>query len=89
MFKRVSGEQINNTDFCDTILYSYGKALERLHLLSSRYTPDNTQRWSYSDVLDCIHDKLIDIPDEAAALMKRNYYEIILHRSPNRKVIMD
>ncbi|WP_373231080.1 phosphotransferase enzyme family protein [Cohnella sp.] len=81
VFKRVSGVQINNTDFSDTIIFSHGKALGRLHLLSSQYTPDKTQRWSYSDVLDWIQDVLMSFPEETAALMEtkllRSYFASI------------
>ncbi|WP_240703053.1 phosphotransferase [Cohnella luojiensis] len=61
MFNRVSGEQINKTDFSDRVIFSHGKALGKLHYLSSYYTPDSHKRWSYSDVL-------FDYPLETAAL---------------------
>lgn len=66
-FKRVPGKQINNTDINDTIIFSYGKALGRLHYLSSQYTPENFKRWSYSDVLDSVEEVLNDHPEESDA----------------------
>ncbi|TXK70170.1 phosphotransferase enzyme family protein [Paenibacillus sp. N3.4] len=84
VFKRVSGVQINNTDFSDTIIFSHGKALGRLHYLSSQYTPGKFKRWSYSDVLDWIQEVLISYPDESAALIEtkllRDYFASI-HKS--------
>lgn len=81
VFKRVSGVQINNTDFSDTILFSHGKALGRLHLLSSQYTQSKIKRSSYSDVFDWIQDTLMNFPEETAALMEtkllRNYFASI------------
>jgi Ser/Thr protein kinase RdoA (MazF antagonist) len=81
VFKRVSGVQINNTDFSDTIIFSHGKALGRLHLLSSQYTPSKNKRWSYSDVLDWIQDVLKNFPEETAASIEtkllRDYFASI------------
>ncbi|RXZ80984.1 hypothetical protein EBB07_16225 [Paenibacillaceae bacterium] len=70
VFKRVSGVQMNTTDFSDDIVFSYGKALGQLHYLSSEYTPAHSKRWSYSDVLSWIQDVLFDFPQEKAALME-------------------
>lgn len=81
VFKRVSGVQMNNTDFSDAIIFSHGKALGKLHCLSSQYTPIKTKRWSYSDVLDWIQDILMNFSDEKAALMEtellRDYFASI------------
>ncbi|MCL6602852.1 MAG: phosphotransferase [Paenibacillus sp.] len=81
VFERVSGVQMNHTDSSEPIIYSYGKALGRLHHLSSQYTPGNTKRWSYSDVLDWIEDVLVNFPEETAALMEtkilRDYFASI------------
>ncbi|MCR8634559.1 phosphotransferase enzyme family protein [Paenibacillus radicis (ex Xue et al. 2023)] len=68
VFKRVPGVQMNKTDFSDSTIFSHGKALGKLHQLSSEYTPIKTKRWSYSDVLDWIQDHLMDYPEETAAL---------------------
>lgn len=72
VFKRVSGVQINNTDFSDTIIFAHGKALGRLHYLSSQYSTDKIKRWSYSDVLNWIHEVLMKSPEESAALKETN-----------------
>jgi Ser/Thr protein kinase RdoA (MazF antagonist) len=78
VFKRVSGVQMNQTDFSDTIVFNYGKALGKLHHLSSQYTPTSAKRWSYHDVLDWIQDYLMDFPQESAALKEtkllRDYF---------------
>ena len=68
VFKRVAGEQINKTDFSDEVVFSHGKALGRLHDLSSQYTPIHHKRWSYADVLLWIQDTLANFPDENAAI---------------------
>ncbi|OPA75129.1 hypothetical protein BVG16_21205 [Paenibacillus selenitireducens] len=78
VFKRVSGVQMNQTDFGDTIVFNYGKALGKLHHLSSQYTPTAAKRWSYHDVLDWIQDYLMEFPQESAALKEtkllRDYF---------------
>lgn len=81
VFKRVSGVQINHTDLSDSIIFNYGKALGRLHQLSSQYSPGTFKRWSYSDVLDWIQDELMKFPNESAALIEtkllRDYFALI------------
>ncbi|WP_219835443.1 phosphotransferase enzyme family protein [Paenibacillus sp. R14(2021)] len=70
VFKRVAGVQINQTDFSDAIVFSHGKALGRLHYLSSTYTPAAHKRWSQRDVLAWMQDVLDDFPHETAARME-------------------
>ncbi|MFM9280788.1 phosphotransferase enzyme family protein [Paenibacillus jiagnxiensis] len=82
VFKRVSGVQISNTDFSDTVIFSYGKALGRLHRLSSQYTPGQFKRWSYRDVLDWIQEVLKDFPDESAALMETERLQVFFASIP-------
>ncbi|QOV11448.1 phosphotransferase enzyme family protein [Viridibacillus arvi] len=81
VFKRVAGVQLNKTDLNDIIIFNHGKALGKLHQLSSEYKPINNKRWSYSDVLNWIHNILIDIPNETLALMEtkllQDYFDSI------------
>ncbi|KZE69009.1 hypothetical protein AWM68_01715 [Fictibacillus phosphorivorans] len=81
VFKCVSGVQISKTEFSDKVIFSHGKALGKLHKLSSVYNPAKNKRWSYRDVLDWIHDTLVDFPHEKSALMEtkvlRDYFESI------------
>ena len=68
VFKRVPGVQLDRTDFPDDVMFTYGKALGKLHRLSSEYVPGDVKRWSYADVLDWIQDVLTAFPGETAAL---------------------
>ncbi|MGE8203617.1 phosphotransferase enzyme family protein [Heyndrickxia sp. NPDC080065] len=68
VFKRVPGVQISETDLSDRIVFSHGKALGKLHQLSSQYKPTTHKRWSYRDVLNWIHHSLLDFEDEELAL---------------------
>lgn len=85
VFKRVSGVQINQTDLSDNIVFSHGKALGKLHYLSSEYTPTNYKRWSYSDVLVWIQDVLVDFPQETAALTESKRLQAYFSSIPKTK----
>ncbi|WP_454191279.1 phosphotransferase enzyme family protein [Paenibacillus sp. Marseille-Q7038] len=90
-FQHVPGKQISNTDFSDEIIFSYGKALGRLHYLSSQYTPGDYKRWSYSDVLDWMDEMVKDNPDESAARKEikllRAYFATVPKSSHNYGLI--
>lgn len=81
VFKRVAGVQLNQTDLSETLIFNYGKALGKLHQLSSEYKPNINKRWSYSDVLSWIQALLINFPNEKQALMEarllQNYFDSI------------
>lgn len=81
VFKCVPGTQIINTDCSNDIIFSYGKALGRLHHLSNQYTTNKSRRWSYIDVLDWVEDVLRRFPEEEAVLMEveilRDYFASI------------
>ncbi|MFD1176013.1 phosphotransferase enzyme family protein [Paenibacillus puldeungensis] len=68
VFKRVPGMQINHTECSDDIIFSYGKALGKLHHLSSQYKTHKIRRWSYVDVLVWVEDVLRRFPGQEAAL---------------------
>jgi Ser/Thr protein kinase RdoA (MazF antagonist) len=81
VFKRVAGKQISMTDLSDSVIFSHGKALGKLHQLSNQYEPPKHKRWSYNDVLDWIDTILVDFPHEKLALMEtkllKDYFESI------------
>lgn len=58
-FDRVAGTQINSTDMSNEIMYAYGKALGKLHALSSIYKPA-TKKWTHNEVLEWIEEVLIE-----------------------------
>lgn len=67
-FKCVKGVQIDNTDFNDDIIFSYGKALGKLHQQSSQFSPNGYKRWSYIDVFQWISETLTGFVNEEASL---------------------
>lgn len=85
VFKRVAGVQLNKTDLSDVIIFNYGKALGKLHQLSSEYKPIHKKRWSYSDVLNWIHHILIDFPNETSALMETKLLQDYFNSIPITK----
>lgn len=56
-FLGVDGEEIEETDFSDKVCFAYGKALGKLHALSSSYTP-TVEKQSYEDLLSLIEKRL-------------------------------
>ncbi|KAB1434491.1 phosphotransferase enzyme family protein [Candidatus Galacturonibacter soehngenii] len=58
-FYRVAGNQINTTDMSHEIMYAYGKALGKLHALSTNYKP-STKKWTHNEVLEWIEEVIIE-----------------------------
>ncbi|MNC20867.1 homoserine kinase [compost metagenome] len=91
VFKRVAGVQLDRTEFADDIMFCYGKALGKLHRLSSQYIPGECRRWSYADVLDWIQDVLTQFPGETAALAEtallRDYFASVPKTQANYGLI--
>lgn len=52
-FESAKGVQLEKTDKSDEIMYQYGKALGKLHSLSSQFAP-KIKKWTYLNVLDWI-----------------------------------
>jgi Ser/Thr protein kinase RdoA (MazF antagonist) len=66
-FDRVSGVQIGDTEYKDSIMFEFGKTLGRLHMLSSAYNPVNMY-WSYEDVLKWVRNTLLEHKNQEFAL---------------------
>lgn len=56
-FKRVKGVSLEETDKSNEIMYEYGKALGKLHSLSSLFVP-KTKKWTHIEVLGWIEEIL-------------------------------
>ncbi len=67
VFDRVSGVPMGETNMDNRIMFEYGKALGKLHKLSSDFTPKN-KRWSYEDVLSWIKNILEKFQNQELAL---------------------
>lgn len=75
VFKCVPGMQISHTECSDNIIFSYGKALGKLHHLSSQYKNNKQSKWSYGDVLVWVEDVLGRFPGQEAAINEINILE--------------
>lgn len=81
VFDRVSGVQIGDTDFSDSIMYEFGKTLGSLHRLSSKFSPIN-KRWSYEDVLLWIKNILSEYQNQETAFKEVNLLQIYFSKLP-------
>jgi len=66
-FKEVSGKQISRLPLTDDIIFGWGKALGKLHKLSSEYKPVNNIRNDWKETMDWMEDVLSNFSDEITA----------------------
>lgn len=66
-FKEVSGKPLYRIALTDDIIFGYGKALGKLHKLSSEYKPVNNKRKDWNETMGWMEDVLADFPEETAA----------------------
>ena len=59
VFEGVPGHCIEDTDYSEKIMYTYGKALGRLHNLSMEYQPE-CRKWSYMNALEWVKKTLAE-----------------------------
>lgn len=81
VFDRVPGIQISDTNLGNTIMFEYGRALGKLHKLSSSFTPIN-KRWSYYDVLLWIKSTLEDFQNQKPAQEEVNLLQTYFSKLP-------
>ena len=67
-FSKVDGVPIEDTEMSREILFEYGKALGKLHSLSSNFEPQ-TKKWTHREVLDWIASVLSEYnaPDDVVS----------------------
>ncbi len=66
-FKRVPGKKVSHMTLTNEHIFGYGKALGKLHKLSSEYTPLNNKRRDWKETMDWMEDVLSNFPEESAA----------------------
>ena len=66
-FNKVSGTQLSRVPLTDDIILGWGKALGKLHKLSSKYTPKENKRRRWEDTFNWMEAVLSDFPNEDAA----------------------
>ncbi|TDQ40748.1 phosphotransferase enzyme family protein [Aureibacillus halotolerans] len=85
VFKQVAGVQMNETDLRGDIIFSYGKALGRLHQLSNTYLPKMHKCWSYHDVLHWVETTLKEFPQETLAIKEAEILKDYFDSLPKTK----
>lgn len=65
-FKEAPGKQISEILITDSLIFGWGKALGKLHKLSSEYKTINNTRVDWKKTMDWMEDILSDFPDETA-----------------------
>lgn len=90
-FKRACGYQLSSISITDNIIFGFGKALGKLHKLSSKYTPLSHTRKSWKDIFDWMETVLLDFPNELAAkdelALLNNYFTKLPATSENFGII--
>lgn len=66
-FKEVSGKQMSQLSLTDDIIFGWGKALGKLHKLSSEYKPINNIRNDWKETINWMEDVLSNFPNEITA----------------------
>lgn len=66
-FKEVCGKPLDEIPLTQDIIFGLGKALGKLHKLSSEYIPSNNKRNDWKKTMDWMEDVLSNFPDEIAA----------------------
>jgi len=66
-FKRVDGKRMDEIALTDDIILGLGKALGKLHKLSSEFNPVANKRKDWKDITDWMELILSALPDERAA----------------------
>lgn len=75
-FKEAPGKQLNQIPFTDELIFGWGKALGRLHKLSSKYKAVNNKRNDWKEAIDWMDDVLSNFPEETEA---KNELYILKH----------
>lgn len=84
-FKKASGSQLSEMQLTDELIYGAGKALGKLHSLSSEYKPIKNVRNDWRKNMDWMEDALSDFPDEVSAKNELSMLKDYLSKLPCTK----
>lgn len=84
-FKKVLGKQIAEMPLTKDIIFGLGKALGKLHKLSSEFSPVNNKRNDWKEIADWMEDVLSTFPDETAAKSELAILRSYLSKLPTTK----
>ncbi|MEW8995065.1 phosphotransferase enzyme family protein [Clostridium sp.] len=84
-FKKVSGKQISAMPLTKDLIFGLGKALGKLHKLSSEFSPVNNKRNDWKETACWMEDVLSTFPDETAAKSELSILRAYFSKLPTTK----
>ena len=87
VFDRVPGVQLGQIDYTYNMCRKHGKALGKLHKISSEYKPSKALRWSHADVLLWIENELSNFSDEDLAMQEAKLLNEFFSKLPKNEQI--
>lgn len=84
-FKKASGKQIAAMPLTTDLIFGLGKALGKLHKLSSEFIPVNNKRNDWKETMDWMEDVLSTFPDETAARSELSILRAYFSKLPTTK----
>ena len=84
-FKKVLGKQITEMPLTKDMIFGLGKALGKLHKLSSEFKPVNNKRNDWKEIADWMEDVLSTFPDETVAKSELAILRSYLSKLPTTK----
>ena len=84
-FKKASGKQIGEMPLTKDLIFGLGKALGKLHKLSSEFSPVNNKRNDWKEAMSWMEDVLSTFPDETAAKSELSILKAYFSKLPTTK----
>ena len=81
VFEKVLGEQLEDIELNNDLVYGYGKSLGLLHRLSKDFSP-KTKKWSFEEALNWIAQELSSRPGQERALKELESIRLLLAKLP-------
>lgn len=84
-FKKASGKQISEMPLTKDLIFGLGKALGKLHKLSSAFSPVRDKRSDWKETMDWMENVLLTFPDETAAKSELSILKAYFSKLPITK----
>ncbi|WP_312476712.1 phosphotransferase [Neobacillus sp.] len=84
-FKKASGKQVSEMPLTKDLIFGLGKALGKLHKLSSEFSPVNNKRNDWKKTACWMEDVLSTFPDETAAKSELSILKAYFSKLPTTK----
>lgn len=84
-FKKASGKQISEMPLTKDLIFGLGKALGKLHKLSSAFNPIRDNRSDWKETMDWMENVLLTFPDEIATKNELSILKAYFSKIPTTK----